>query len=137
MRMAKVCLALLLLAITACHSDVKINTDSDTKTSEDISDSPFIHTVYFWFKEEVTENQIRDFAKASMTLEEIDGVQKVYDGTPAATDRPNLEKSYDYALVVLMKDLATHDAYQQDSIHLNLLATYSGLFERVLVTDID
>ncbi|OEK03826.1 hypothetical protein BFP97_10705 [Roseivirga sp. 4D4] len=96
-----------------------------------------MHTVYFWFKEGVTESQIQDFAKASMNLEEIDGVQKVYDGTPAATDRPNLEKSYDYALVVLMKDLATHDAYQQDSIHLNLLAAYSGMFERVLVTDID
>lgn len=135
--MAKSCLALLLLALTACHSDVKVKTGSDTHALEKSIESPFIHTVYFWFKEEVTDTQIKEFAKASMTLEEIDGVYKVYDGTPAATDRPNLEKNYDYALVVLMKDLATHDAYQKDSIHLNLLASYSNMFERVLVTDID
>ncbi|MBO3700297.1 Dabb family protein [Roseivirga sp. E12] len=135
--MTKVCFALLILAFTACHSDIKIKTGENTDSPELSVEPPFIHTVYFWFKEGVTDAQIRDFARASMGLREIQGVLKVYDGTPAATDRPNLEKSYDYALVVLMKDLATHDAYQQDSIHLNLLATYSSMFERVLVTDID
>lgn len=133
MRVAKACLVLLITMLMACHSEVKY---SATNTSTEI-DSPFIHTVYFWFKEDVTARQIEGFSAASMSLANIKGVLKVYDGTPAATDRPNLEKSYDYALVVLMKDLATHDAYQKDSIHLALLAEYSAMFERVLVTDID
>lgn len=133
MRVVKTYFLLLMLTLIACQADVKYASDFNSEFTE----SPFIHTVYFWFKEGVTYGEIKAFAEASRSLANIEGVLKVYDGTPAATDRPNLEKSYNYALVVLMKDLATHDAYQQDSTHLALLANYSAMFERVLVTDID
>lgn len=133
MRVAKTCFLMLMLTLMACQADVKYASDVDSEFTE----SPFIHTVYFWFKEGVTYGEIKAFAEASKSLANIEGVLKVYDGTPAPTDRPNLEKSYDYALVVLMKDLVTHDAYQEDSIHLALLAKYSAMFKRVLVTDID
>ena len=132
MRVIKVCVIMLIVSLMACQSEVKVS-----GTFESSVESPFIHTVYFWFKEDVTHLEVKQFAEASKSLAKIEGVLKVYDGTPAATDRPSLEKSYDYALVVLMKDIIAHDAYQQDPIHLKLLSTYSSMFDRILVTDID
>lgn len=131
-------LAFVLLGFaSSCHFKSDIST-SQTSEEKDVKvEAPFIHSVYFWFKEEVTADQKAAFAKASMKLREIDGVTAVYEGVPAATDRPIVERSYDYALVVLMKDLATHDAYQQDPTHLKLLEDYGGLWEKVMVTDVD
>lgn len=132
MRGIKSCFVMLVLTLMSCQSEVKVSPAYESSV-----ESPFIHTVYFWFKEDVTNVEVKEFAEASKSLAKIEGVLRVFDGTPAATDRPNLEKSYDYALVVLMKDIAIHDAYQQDPIHLKLLSSYSGMFERILVTDID
>ena len=115
MRVIKLCVIMFIISLMACQSEVKVS-----GTFESSVESPFIHTVYFWFKEDVTHLEVKQFAEASKSLAKIEGVLKVYDGTPAATDRPSLEKSYDYALVVLMKDIIAHDAYQQDPIHLKL-----------------
>lgn len=132
MRVIKTCFGMLILSLMACQSEVKIS-----EAIESSVESPFVHTVYFWFKEDVTHVEVKEFAEASKSLAKIQGVLKVYRGTPAATERPSLEKSYDYALVVLMKDIIAHDAYQQDPIHLKLLSSYSSMFDSILVTDID
>lgn len=132
MRVIKTCFGMLILSLMACQSEVKIS-----EAIESSVESPFVHTVYFWFKEDVTHVEVKEFAEASKSLAQIQGVLKVYGGTPAATERPSLEKSYDYALVVLMKDIIAHDAYQQDPIHLKLLSSYSSMFDSILVTDID
>ena len=123
----------LLVVTSACDS---VKTKVEVVSGKEVQ-SPFIHSVYIWFKDGVTQDQKDAMAEASLKLAEINGVLAVYDGVPAATDRPIVERSYDYALIVHMKDLAAHDAYQVDPIHLNLLKTYSDFWEKVMVTDIE
>ena len=123
--------------VTSCITQTDSSNSDAREEKPGNIESPFIHSVYFWFKDDVTTGQKAAFSKASMKLKDIYGVMAVYEGIPATTDRPIVERSYDYALIVLMKDLATHDAYQQDPIHLKLLKDYGGLWEKVMVTDVD
>lgn len=99
--------------------------------------NPFIHSVYFWFKEEVTEEQLAVFYADTEKLREIEVVKAFYTGKPANTNRPIVERSYDFAVIVHFEDLAGHDTYQQHPIHLGLLEKHSNLWERVMITDVE
>jgi hypothetical protein len=95
-----------------------------------------IHSVYFWLKPELTEAQRADFRRGVESLGGIKAVEKIYVGTPAATgDRPVVERSYSVALTVVVKDVAGHDAYQVDPIHLKFVETCKQYWNRVQIYD--
>lgn len=110
-----------------------------TGNSEDIdqSERPFIHSVYFWFKEGVTEEQKEQFFADTEKLRDIEVVQALYTGVPAETTRPIVERSYDFAVIVHFEDLAAHDVYQQHPIHLALLENGASLWDKVMITDVN
>ncbi len=77
----------------------------------------FVHSVYFWLKEGLSENEVQEFQKGLRSLLEIKSLKAGHIGTPAATDRPVIDTSYSFGLVTLFDDLAGHDQYQVDPIH--------------------
>ena len=78
-----------------------------------------IHSVFFWLKPGLTKAQRAKFRRAVESLSGIKAVEKIYVGTPAATERRAIiDASYDFALTVVCKNVAAHDAYQVDPIHL-------------------
>lgn len=77
----------------------------------------FVHCVYFWLKEDLTESQLKTFRSGLDALIGIDSVRHGYYGAPAGTDRPIIDRSYSYALVVVFDDKAGHDAYQVADVH--------------------
>lgn len=77
----------------------------------------FIHSVYFWLKPHLTAEQRAQFWAGVRSLTQIESVTQSYVGTPAATDRPIIDRSYSCALVVVFDDEAGHEAYQVDPIH--------------------
>jgi hypothetical protein len=94
------------------------------------------HNVYFWLKPELTPAQRAEFRRGVETLAGIKSVAKVDVGVPAATgDRPVIERSYDVALIVQCADLAAHDAYQVDPIHLAFVANFKTYWVRVQIYD--
>lgn len=95
----------------------------------------FVHTVYFWLKKDLSPAQRADFRKGVETLTAMESVESAYVGTPAATARPVVDRTYDVALVVLLKDLAAHDAYQVDPIHKAFLAEFASYWEKVVIYD--
>ena len=96
----------------------------------------FIHTVFFWMKEDVTDDQKSDFAKSGLAeLMKITSIYKGYYGPPANTPREVVDNSYDFALVCHFKDTAGHDLYQDDPIHLKFIEDYKDLWEKVVVYD--
>ncbi|PWL24809.1 Dabb family protein [uncultured Roseivirga sp.] len=103
----------------------------------DQSERPFIHSVYFWFKEGVTEEQKEHFFTDAEKLRDIEVVQALYTGVPAETTRPIVERSYDFAVIVHFRDLAAHDVYQQHPIHLALLENGASLWDKVMITDVN
>ena len=56
-------------------------------------------------------------------------------GQPAATDRPVIDNSYTYSLVVTFPDIETHDAYQVDPTHLLFIEQGKALWEKVVIYD--
>ena len=95
-----------------------------------------IHSVYFWLKPELTAAQRAEFRRGVESLGGIKSVEKVYVGAPAATERRAIiDHTYDVALTVVCKNVAAHDAYQVDPLHLAFVKQCSGFWTRVQIYD--
>ncbi len=95
-----------------------------------------IHAVYFWLRPDLTAAQRAEFRQGVETLATITHVTQVHIGTPAAVpDRPIVDKSFAVALVVVCRDVAAHNAYQADPIHLAFVARFSRYWTRVQIYD--
>lgn len=97
-----------------------------------------VHTVYFWLKPELTDAQRADFRRATEGLVKCKGVEQLFVGKPAATGkRAIIDDSYTFALTVICKDIAGHDAYQVDPLHDDFRNTYKPFWTRVQIYDAD
>ena len=95
-----------------------------------------VHTVYFWLKPELTAAQRAEFRRGVESLGGIKAVEKVHVGTPAATERrPIIDHTYSVALTVLCQNVAAHDAYQVDPIHLAFVEQFKTFWTRVQIYD--
>ncbi|MEO1517174.1 MAG: Dabb family protein [Bacteroidota bacterium] len=95
----------------------------------------FIHTVFFWMKEGVNDEQKKAFEEGMAALAKVPTLYKVYSGPPAMTDREVVDNSYDYAWVCHFESKEDHDSYQVDPIHLDFIEKYKDLWEKVQVYD--
>ena len=98
-----------------------------------------VHTVLFWLKDDIQENQIGDFRTGLEALKQIKSAETIYVGSPADTPpRPEvLVSNYNFCLTVILKDIKAHDTYQVDPIHKKFIETYSSYWEKVRVYDAD
>lgn len=95
-----------------------------------------VHTVYFWLKPELTAAQRAEFRRGVESLATIKAVSQCFIGTPAKTEkRPIIDDSYSVALTVICKDVAAHDAYQVDPIHLAFVNSCKTFWTRVQIYD--
>jgi hypothetical protein len=94
------------------------------------------HCVYFWLKPGLTVAQRAEFGRGVESLAGIKSVKKVAVGAPAATERrPVIDATYDIALIVTCKDVAAHDAYQVDPVHLAFVERFKTFWTRVQIYD--
>ena len=77
----------------------------------------FVHAVYFWLKPGISGAEEQTFLRGVESLTKIHSVRYGWCGKPAATDRPVIDRTYSYGLVVAFDDAAGHDAYQVDPVH--------------------
>ena len=95
-----------------------------------------VHTVYFWLKPDLAPASRAEFVRLLNQLGEIKSVEKIYVGQPAKTGtRAIIDDSYSYALTVICKDLAAHDAYQVDPIHDAFRSGCHTFWTRVQIYD--
>jgi hypothetical protein len=95
----------------------------------------FVHAVYFWLKEHLTDAQRAAFVAGARSLTTIASVKHGYFGIPASTDRPIIERSYSHALVVLFASQADHDSYQADPIHDRFRDECADFWQKVVIYD--
>ena len=93
----------------------------------------FIHSVYFWLKPELTDDQRARFWAGVNSLTTIKSVRQGFVGTPAATDRPIIDRSYSCALLIVCDDEAGHEAYQVDPIHDRFREECGEFWSKVLI----
>jgi len=95
----------------------------------------FVHTVFFWLKRDLSQADRAAFEKGLASLLEIRTIRHGAWGRPADTDRPVIDRTYDYGLTTIFEDKAGHDAYQVDPVHTAFVDACSKYWIRVLVYD--
>lgn len=95
----------------------------------------FVHSVYFWLKPGLSPEEQKAFVRGLELLSEIASVGALYIGRPAATDRPVVDRSYTWALTVILEDEAAHDRYQADPIHDRFRRDCEKYWDRILIYD--
>lgn len=97
----------------------------------------FTHIVNFWLKKDLIAAERRTFEDSVRSLGTIATVDVFHLGTPASTDRPVIDRSYDFCMVCMFRSRADHDAYQVDPIHDLFRDTCSSLWEKIVIYDSD
>ena len=95
----------------------------------------FTHSVYFWLRADLADDERAQFVAGLRSLVGIDSVQRGWIGTPAATDRPVIDRSWSWSLTLTFADQAAHDTYQVDPVHYRFREQCSKYWTRVLIYD--
>ena len=95
----------------------------------------FVHHVFFWLKSTGGPEEIKQFENGVNSLKAVKSVKMAEIGVPASTDRPVIDRSYSYSLLLIFENIADHDAYQVDPIHTQFVADCAHLWDRVQIYD--
>ena len=116
--------------------------ETQTKLDEavaaaDAPDAPgLIHSVFFWLNEGISEEDEAAYLEGVKSLKAISSIKDCYIGPAAPTEeRGVVDNSYSYALIVHFDDVAGHDAYQIDPIHLKFVEDHKDKWTKVVVYD--
>ncbi len=109
------------------------NSNSVFETS---GEAGLVHTVFFWYADDADPARLAEFENDLRELGKVPSISSYYYGPPAATaERGPVDHSYDMAINVFFKDIAAHDAYQVDPIHVGFVEKCKDLWEKVVVYD--
>jgi len=112
-----------------------INTETQTDSME-AKDPQIAHYVLFWLKEDLTEQQVTEFAQFFEDLKAIPGIQSLHYGRPAdTTPRDVVDNSFSYNLLVYFDSMEDLHVYEEHPIHLEAIAKYSSQWTKVSVHD--
>ena len=97
----------------------------------------FLHTVHFWLREDLTENEKHAVLEGLRSLADSPNVARVSVRVPAGTPRAVVDNSYDFQLVCEFDSVELHDAYQSpdDTAHQSFIDNYKSMWTRVLIYD--
>lgn len=96
---------------------------------------PFIHSVYFWLNDDISQADRQLFFQTLKSLKKVKTVKKLYVLTPANTPRDIVDNSYDFTLIIHFKNRAAQDAYQVDPIHVRAADLMRPFIDRIIVYD--
>ena len=97
----------------------------------------FLHTVHFWLKDGLTEQDKHAVLEGIRSLADSPNVSRVSVRVPAGTPREVVDNSYDYQLVCEFDSPELHEAYQSadDAVHQAFIQKYKDKWTRVLIYD--
>lgn len=94
-----------------------------------------VHAVYIWLKTGLSNAQLDDHLSSLKSLSQIPDARMFHLGTPAATDRPVIDRSYSYALVVGCDDEAALERYRNHPLHRAFGERVAVCWDRQIVYD--
>lgn len=95
----------------------------------------YIHTVYFWSREDLTAAESAQLAAGVASLVSLPTVRHGWAGTPAGSEGPVIDSTFSHGLSLAFDDRQGHDDYQVHPDHLEFVGACSPLWIRVQVYD--
>lgn len=94
------------------------------------------HSVFFWLKEDLSDENKAAFLEGVKSLRGIKSVGTLHIGPPAPTEeRGVVDNSYSYALLIDFENVEAQNAYQVDPIHLKFVEDHKDKWTKVIVYD--
>lgn len=104
--------------------------------AQDAPTGKLMHNVYFYMANDATDADRAQLQQGIASLGDIKTVKLFAIGTPATTEaRDVIDATYAFYLMTAFDDMAGHDAYQKDPIHLKFIEDNQHLWTRVQVYD--
>ncbi|WP_128548300.1 Dabb family protein [Larkinella soli] len=95
----------------------------------------FVHHVYFWMKNPDSKEDRARLLKGLQTLPTIEVIKTAHIGVPADTNRPVIDTTYQFSLLLVFNNRKDQDIYQTHPTHLKFVEDCSGLWTKVTVYD--
>ena len=106
---------------------------SFAKTTEE---KMLVHQVYFWLKDPEDRQAFDQLKSGLEKILRISSIESGHIGVPATTEaRDVVDHSYSFSYQVRFKNIADHDSYQEDPIHLQFIEECADLWNQVKVYD--
>jgi hypothetical protein len=110
------------------------STATTTQTTIDTKNM-FVHHVYFWLKKPESKEDRARLLKGLQTLPKIEAIKMAHIGIPADTNRPVIDTSYQFSLLLVFDNRKDQDVYQNHPVHLQFVKDCSDLWTKVIVYD--
>lgn len=95
----------------------------------------FVHHVLFYTPASASEADLAQLLEGLRTLRAIPSIKLAHIGTPAATTRAVIERTYTYSWLCLFESAADEERYQRHPIHDAFRTTCAGYWEKVVIYD--
>ena len=96
----------------------------------------FTHTVLFWMNDPNNEGNRRNLKDGLLNLIANSKHAKFgHVGTPAGTDRPVVDNTYDFSLMVTFESAGAQDKYQVEPAHKSFIEECQHTWSRVQIFD--
>lgn len=95
----------------------------------------FVHHVLFYLKNAGNEADKAKLLEGLNKLAKVPTIKMVHIGTPAATNREVIDRSYTFSWLCLFDSAADEEAYQKHPIHDEFRNNYASLWEKVVIYD--
>ncbi|MFH0758609.1 MAG: Dabb family protein [Bacteroidota bacterium] len=95
----------------------------------------FVHVVFFWLINDAEETRKKFLSELRKFIDNVDLIKTKHIGTPADTDRPVIDNSWSFSLILSFNSKKEHDLYQEHPLHKAFIENASSLWEKVQVYD--
>ena len=95
----------------------------------------FVHHVLFYMPDTATEADRAKLLEGLQLLRGVPAIKLAHIGTPAATDRAVIERTYAYSWLCFFESAADELNYQQHPLHDEFRRDYARYWEKVVIYD--
>ena len=96
----------------------------------------FAHVVLFWLKNPDNQQERKKFESSLETfIKNSEYVKSMHFGSPANTDRPVIDKTYTYCMILTFTSKEKQDKYQDEQGHKKFISESEDLWKKVVVFD--
>ena len=118
--------------LTACQSDTEQIVETEIESSLGLLQ----HNVYFYFSEDVSDEEKAGFEDGLFELLSIDEVYRYEIGIPGSTeDRDVTDHSFGYSFFSWFLTMEDYEIYANHHIHLEFIDEFNHLWADVKVYD--